>query len=115
MRECPSGESTILRGKSPIARCRPAGAMRQPLGSKVTPPPRAPGFSGNAPARWAIETLAADTATSAAVTRLKTNRERMAEPYHVGVKKTSKVVGVSLRLDHRHSRPADATVRPRTA
>jgi hypothetical protein len=42
-RKRPSGVAVIDRGKSPAGRCLPAGLMRQPLGSSVTPRPCTPG------------------------------------------------------------------------
>src|SRR5438552_15546558 len=41
----PSGDSTIASGRLPTWTCRPAGAIFQPFGSSVTPPPSGPGRS----------------------------------------------------------------------
>src|SRR5690349_2194315 len=79
MRYLPSGERTRFSGRSPIARWRPAGAMRQPFGRSVSPPPSAPGTSvGAAPRAMTAAAARADR------TRVKrpaaSTRRRMGSP-----------------------------------
>src|SRR5437867_2143543 len=61
--ERPSGDSTMASGRLPTCRCRPAGAIFHPLGSRVMPPPSGPGRSdaGTSPYE---EASAAESATS---------------------------------------------------
>src|SRR5262245_27864581 len=65
----PSAVSTIDIGKSPTITLCPAGAMRQPLGSSVTPRPLTPGHSGGAPARWATGVRAVPIITRETITQ----------------------------------------------
>src|SRR5262245_20275648 len=67
-RKRPSGDSTIASGKLPTCRCCPAGAIFQPFGSSVTPPPSVPGQSGGISPK-----LVRGSATSAARTNDATN------------------------------------------
>src|SRR5260221_978440 len=60
----PSGDSIIARGRSPTVKCRPAGAIRHPLGRSVVPPPSGPGhFSFDGASTCAPSVVATARAT----------------------------------------------------
>ncbi len=68
----------MFNGRSPIGMWRPAGAMRQPFGSCVTPRPRRPGRRGGGAASWATVTNpVVATVRRMAVTQNMTKVRRM--------------------------------------